>query len=196
MSPEAEAFAPVAAALDSLGASYCIVGSVAAYAHGFARATADVDVVVAKLKPEHAQQLVQALGQEFYADEVAIAEAVREEGSFNLIHDESGFKVDIFVRNSARFEQEILQRRRLAPLFEDEEPQFWVQSVEDLVLSKLRWFRLGRGISDRQWNDILSVLKVNTFDLDFDYLDRWARELSVTDLLEKALDEAGLNGKL
>ena len=75
-------------------------------------------------------------------------------------------------------------------------PTFYVQSAEDLVLSKLQWFRLGSGVSDRQWNDILAILRVQQFVVDFDYLDRWARELDITDLLDKALDEAGLNEKL
>jgi hypothetical protein len=59
-------------------------------------------------------------------------------------------------------------------------------------LQKLRWFRKGGGISDRQWSDLLSVLKVQANALDFDYLRHWAVELGVDDLLIRAFDDAGV----
>jgi hypothetical protein len=65
-------------------------------------------------------------------------------------------------------------------------------SAEDIVLQKLRWFRKGGGISDRQWNDLLSVLKVQANTIDYDYLRHWAVELGVADLLLKAFDDAGV----
>ena len=65
-------------------------------------------------------------------------------------------------------------------------------SAEDIVLQKLRWFRKGGGISDSQWNDLLSVLKVHAHTLDYDYLRHWAAELGVDDLLIRAFDDAGV----
>jgi hypothetical protein len=47
-------------------------------------------------------------------------------------------------------------------------------------------------VSDRQWNDILGVLKVQGTNLDMAYLQRWAAALKVSDLLERALVDAGL----
>jgi hypothetical protein len=67
-----------------------------------------------------------------------------------------------------------------------------IASAEDTVLAKLQWYRDTGGVSDRQWNDVLGVLKVQAAALDRAYLDEWARELSLTDLLRRALDEAGL----
>ena len=57
----------------------------------------------------------------------------------------------------------------------------------DTVLRKLEWYRLGREVSDRQWNDILGVIRTQGDRLDFDYLRHWASELGVADLLERAL---------
>ncbi len=65
-----------------------------------------------------------------------------------------------------------------------------VKSAEDTVLRKLEWYRIGRGVSDRQWNDILGVLRVQGASLDTDYLEYWAAELEVADLLERARSEA------
>jgi len=63
-------------------------------------------------------------------------------------------------------------------------------SAEDTVLSKLEWYRLREGVSDRQWQDVLGVLKVQGERLDLAYLRQWAAELGVAELLEKAIAEA------
>ena len=60
------------------------------------------------------------------------------------------------------------------------------------MLAKLQWYRDGGGVSDRQWNDVLGVLKVQGATLDRAYLEEWARELGLTDLLRRALEDAGL----
>jgi hypothetical protein len=54
----------------------------------------------------------------------------------------------------------------------------------------------GGGVSDRQWQDILGVLKVQRGKLDLDYLRRMAVEMSIADLLEKALAESLPNSRL
>ena len=65
-----------------------------------------------------------------------------------------------------------------------------VASPEDVVLAKLAWLRAGGGVSERQWRDVLGVLRVQAGALDRAYLDRWARELAVDDLLARAWSEA------
>jgi len=66
-------------------------------------------------------------------------------------------------------------------------------SAEDVVLQKLLWFRKGSGVSERQWNDLLGVLKVQANALDYDYLNQWATELGIADLLVRAFDDAGIS---
>jgi hypothetical protein len=51
----------------------------------------------------------------------------------------------------------------------------WVTSAEDVVLRKLRWFDDGDQVSDRQWRDILAVLRTQAGRLDDAYLDSTAR---------------------
>lgn len=63
-------------------------------------------------------------------------------------------------------------------------------SPEDTILSKLEWYRMGGEVSERQWRDILGVLKTRADELDLDYLRHWAGDLGVNDLLERALKEA------
>ncbi len=71
---------------------------------------------------------------------------------------------------------------------------FYFSSPEDIILNKLEWYKMGGEVSDRQWNDIIGVLKVQGTALDMNYLQRWAAVLDVTDLLERALVDAGLKG--
>ena len=72
----------------------------------------------------------------------------------------------------------------------DPERKAYVTTAEDIVLAKLEWYRLGGGVSDRQWRDILGVLKVQAGRLDLDYLQEWAVELGVADLLQRASKES------
>jgi hypothetical protein len=60
-----------------------------------------------------------------------------------------------------------------------------------IVLAKLERYRLGDEVSERQWNDVIGVLKIQSDALDRSYLDKWATELHVADLLAKAWKEVG-----
>ena len=63
------------------------------------------------------------------------------------------------------------------------------------MIHKLRWYRMGGGVSDRQWRDVLGVLKVGAGALDRGYLNRVAGDLGLADLLARALSEAGMATK-
>ncbi len=180
----------VARALEDLGVVYWIGGSMASSIYGTPRSTQDVDIV-AELKEEHVEALVAALGNEFYIDGESVRRAIRSHRSFNVIHLGTMYKTDIFILGNHRHAQEEKQRRRKEPLGpEPDAPTAYFCSAEDIVLQKLLWFRKGGGISDRQWDDILSVLKVQAKALDYDYLRTWAAELNVSDLLDQAIIDA------
>ena len=175
--------------LDRLDVPYLIGGSLASTVHGLVRTTQDADLV-AILRPEQAVPLVQALGDAFYAGLEAIQEAIRQRSSFNLIHLETMFKVDIFVSKQRPFDQAQFERRTAQTVAIEPQRTAYIASAEDTVLTKLEWYRLGGGVSERQWRDVLGVLKVQGNRLDRAYLQRWAVELSVDDLLQKAVTEA------
>ena len=175
--------------LESIGIPYAVGGSLASSLHGIMRSTLDVDIV-ADMNLEHIHPLVAALSKEFYADNEMMKDAIEHHSSFNLIHYETAFKVDIFIRKLRAFDQMQLERRRTSVIATDPEQSVYVVSPEDIVLAKLEWYRMGGDVSDRQWRDILGVLKTRAGELELDYLRKWAGELKVADLLERALMEA------
>ena len=183
------ALQPVAAAFDALGVRYFLGGSVASSAHGVARASLDVDVV-AELNPSHVDPLARQLAAAYYVPIAQMRTAADERRSFNLIHVATMFKIDVFVSKGRPFDRSAAERARPHAIGEYTGSPFPVASAEDTILAKLEWFRLGGGTSERQWWDIVGVLRVGT-DVDSDYLRRWAEALGVTDLLERACADAG-----
>ena len=181
----------VAAAFDAAGVRYFLGGSVASALYGEARSTRDIDLVAAML-PHHVEPFLAALGNQFYADATAIGAAVAARRSFNVIHLDTMVKADIFIFKADAFGRSQFARRTARQLSQDDPTAIYVASAEDTVLAKLQWYRDGGGVSDRQWNDVLGVLKVQGATLDRAYLAEWARELGLTDLLRRALEEAGL----
>jgi len=184
------AIAPVVEALEELGVTYHFGGSVASSVHGIPRLTIDADLV-ADLRLEHVRPLVKQLEAEYYIDADAVRDAIRRRSSFNAIHLDTMLKVDVFIPKTRAFDQEELRRTRQEVLVEGTRP-FYMASPEGTILNKLEWYRMGGEVSDRQWNDILGVLKVKGTALDMAYMQRWAKALQVTDLLERALVEAGM----
>lgn len=175
----------VAATLTKLGVPYLVGGSLASSFHGIPRSTIDVDLV-ADLSQHHIAALVADLEAEFYVDEERAREAVRRRSSFNLIHLTTFFKVDLFVLKSDPLARLEMSRRQVVEMGEG---LLSMATPEDTVLQKLIWYRLGGGSSDRQWEDILGVVKVQWKHLDLTYLRRWAEDEGLTDLLEQALGE-------
>ena len=186
------ALMPLIEALDELGVAHYVGGSVASSAHGMPRSTQDVDLVAALL-PVHADRLKEMLGQDYYADAEMIREAVVRRASFNVIHLETMIKLDVFAPKPREFAAEAMRRAQTTrvELEQGAEP-VRMSTPEDIVLHKLEWYEMGNRISERQWLDVLGVLKLQGDALELDYLKRWAVEIGVDELLGDALREAGI----
>lgn len=175
----------VARVLEQHEITYVLVGSLASSMHGMYRSTADIDLL-ADIKAKHIRPLLDALNKSFYVDEHAVQQAVEQRRSFNAIHFDSVFKVDIFIPKADEFATKQLERRERRKIAPEIEQFIYVATAEDTILAKLRWYRAGDEVSSTQWSDVLGVLGAHSVRLDIDYLHEWADKLGVRDLLEKA----------
>jgi hypothetical protein len=181
--------AKVTSVLEKLNVPYFIGGSLASTIYGMVRTTQDSDIV-AELHPSQVQAFVDALKDTFYVDDEMIAEAVNRSSSFNIIHRETMFKVDVFIPRMIPFDESRFSRAQMQTLSNDPEVKANVSSVEDTILMKLVWYRMGGEVSERQWRDVMGMIKIQSERLDLKYMKQWAIQLKVGDLLDRALKEA------
>jgi hypothetical protein len=176
----------VARILESLGILHTIGGSIAASVAGEPRSTVDVDIVAA-IGESQISALVKAFSPDFYIDEDSLRRAVRTHGTTNLIEQATQVKVDLFVAGGTALDEQQLNRRQTVHLSDGRTIR--VHPPEDILLQKLRWYRDGGESSDRQWRDIVSIVRVQGPRLDREYLRLNAPTLHVTDLLNRAFEQ-------
>jgi hypothetical protein len=179
----------VANVLEHQRITYVLVGSFASSMHGMYRSTADIDIV-ADIKPEQVVPLLNALQGSFYVDEHAVREAIDRRQSFNAIHFDSVFKIDIFIPKSDEFSRKQIERRELRKIAPDLEQMIYVATAEDTLLAKLRWYDSGGQVSSNQWTDVVGIIGACATTLELDYLNQWADKLGLSELLDKAFMEA------
>jgi hypothetical protein len=175
--------------LEALSIPYLIGGSFASAIHGVARMTADTDLV-ADIRLDQVDPLARALQGAFYLDAEMMREAVRHRRSFNLIHLDTMFKVDVFIVKERPYDRAQFDRRERRVIAVEPERLAFIATAEDNILAKLEWYRLGNEVSERQWSDVQNVIKTQAGRLDLAYLRQWASAIGVADLLERALKEA------
>jgi hypothetical protein len=190
MSDIVRALAPVVEAIEALGRRYRVGGSVASSALGVPRSTLDVDIVC-ELSEDDVQHFVSRLSNAYYVDADMVRDAIRHRASFNVVHLQTMIKVDVFVAKSGAYDRSALSRVVRKSLDESSR-EYDLATAEDVILRKLEWFRLGNEVSDRQWRDVIGVLQIQHEAIDRDYLQHWATELGLDDLLARASREAGI----
>ncbi len=173
--------AKIVEALDAAGIKHMVTGSFASTFHGEPRMTRDIDVVIDPDETSIALFVEQFDTDVFYIDDAASATERRD--MFNVIDVTTGWKVDLIIRKDRAFSEEEFRRR--VPTVIGGVATF-VASAEDTILSKLEWST--RSGSERQLRDVVAVIQVQRSTLDFDYLNHWATQLGVADLLQAALD--------
>ncbi len=178
MTTELEVLGLVSDRLSTRGLPFMLTGSFALAYYATPRMTRDLDIVVA-LNDHDVDLLVAAFVPDFYIDVETARTAVKSERMFNLMHLESGVKVDFIVRKSTKFRQVEFARRQPISIADI---RTWIVSREDLILSKLVWALESN--SEQQRRDIHQLLAEAA---DFDQLHKWAPQLGVATLLNELM---------
>jgi hypothetical protein len=169
--------------LDEFGIPFMITGSFASNAHGVPRVTQDADVII-ETDVRSLLRMMKELEQDFFGDAEAAREAFATTRILNLIHRDTGFKIDIILRKPRPFSLEEFKRRRKINFLGRDR---WFATPEDTILAKLEWSKMGE--SERQFADAVQVARVQGDRLDKPYLEKWAPELSVANLLRRLFSE-------
>lgn len=181
-----DAFRPLIAALEAAGIPYMLTGSFAAAFHGSPRATQDIDLVIAPT-PAQLAALVDRLQESgYYVDSAAAGEALRHEALFNAIDADTGWKVGFIIRKSRPFSHVEFDPRRRGAL---QDLAVYVAAVEDVILAKLEWARLGH--SERRIEDAAGLLRVLRSDVELGYTQGWVDALGIQPQWARALSRAG-----
>ncbi len=173
----------------SINIPYYVSGGVASSIHGEPRSTRDLDLVV-KVETDQIDLLVKTLEAAGYYCPVGAVEDLKQgyERMLNVTHTETIANADLYITDTSPFAVSQMARRILPDL--DGIPPFWIASAEDVILQKLHW---GRGSqSEKQWRDVLGILKLQAQNLDYVYLIAWAENLDLVDAFSRALNEVGL----
>lgn len=169
--------------LDTAGVPFMIAGSFASTTHGLPRTTYDVDIVIDPPDARALESFVRSMDPNvLYVDVDAALDALRRRSMFNAIDQRSGWKIDFMLRKDRPFSREEFGRRlRLTVLGID----VFIASPEDTIIAKLEWSKLSGG-SERQRRDIAGIVATIGAQLDDAYIERWVRDLSLSDEWKEA----------
>jgi hypothetical protein len=170
----------VAETLDLLGIPYAVTGSMACIVYGEPRQTHDIDVVI-EVGMDRVVELCDAFPDpDFYVSVEAARDAVRERSMFNVLHPESGLKIDFIVSGAQSLDRSRMSRTRRIRIGPDPGGQPRFASPEDVIVKKLDFYR--HGGSDKHLRDIAGIMRVMGDALDRTYIAEWAAKLGVMDL--------------
>ncbi len=168
----------IAHVIEDLGVRYFVTGSTATIFYGEPRFTNDIDVVV-ELSQERIGEFCRRFPPgDFYVSEAAARQAVLSKTQFNIIHPESGLKVDVIVPEPSPFNESRFVRVRRLRAAEDLDVCF--ASPEDAIIKKMDYYH--RAGSEKHLRDIAGVLKTSPDLIDMAYITRWAEQMGFGDL--------------
>ncbi len=164
-----------------------LTGSFASSYHGVARATQDIDLVISPTSDQIRGFIKLLPDAEYYADESAALEALRQQRQFNVVDRKTGWKIDLIIRKSRPFSLREFDRRETADFHG---VKLAIATAEDVVLAKLEWGK--RGASQRQIEDAAEILKRRADGLDLQYVRGWVDQLEISAQWQEACRIAGI----
>lgn len=169
--------------IEPLGIEYMLTGSLAMMQYNYYRMTADIDIVI-ELKYQDANQIINAFEPDYYVPHGRVRDAIARKFMFNVIHQETAFKIDLVIKKTNEYQQNVFERRQKIEFYGKE---IYIITLEDLIISKLNWAK--ESLSEKQFTDVENLLQ-NKYDIE--YVENWTKKLGVSHLYEKCLKEIEL----
>jgi hypothetical protein len=172
--------------LEKLGVRYMVVGSYASGSYGEPRMTQDIDIVV-ELEPAHVGPLCDAFpSPDFYASKEAAQEAIRHRSMFNILHADTGTKIDFILPKPDEYGRTQIARRQRVQLTPGQSA--FAARPEDVILGKLVFYQ--EGASDKHLRDIAGMLRISGTEIDQAYIEDWSRRLGLLPVWQATLEKA------
>ena len=165
-----ELVADVSSKLEKANIEYMLSGSIAMGFYSMGRTSWDVDVVI-NLKEEEIEKFISLFRDRYFLQQHVIKEEIKRTGMFNIIDQNTSFKIDFIIKKHTPFRDEEFRRRKKVNFLGTE---LWIVSLEDLILSKLIWIQELE--SDLQKKDITFLLQNNSI-IDKSYIESWIQKL-------------------
>ncbi|MDI6766862.1 MAG: hypothetical protein QME52_08580 [Bacteroidota bacterium] len=182
---EKEFLVHIAEKFNQLQIPYMITGSMAVSFYGCPRTTHDVDLVLA-IQVGDIEKIIKMFSNKFYISDVE--HAIKHKQMFNLIHQESQYKIDCWILdNGDEYRAEAFQRRIKTKILGT---SISFISKEDLIVSKLLWYKEAQ--TDIHLQDVRSVISIQMENLDIEYINTWSEHVSVSDFWLKIKQEINL----
>ncbi len=168
----------------ALNIPYMITGGVATIFYGKPRVTHDIDLVV-EVKEGLISKIEELFREGFYVSDRAIKNAISHKSMFNIIHPETGIKIDFWILQDTKYDRERFNRRKREKIFQKD---VYITAPEDAIIKKLLWYK--ESDIDKHIDDALGILQIQYGRLDYSYIEKWVKELGVGKNWEKIKEEA------
>lgn len=173
--------------LERLKIPYLVCGSVASGAYGEPRMTRDIDIVIELRLGQVSDLCAEFPAPEFYLNKEAAREAALKGTQFNVVHPETGNKIDFMISDDDAWSQSQMTRRQRVRLFGAIDG--FAASPEDIIISKMRYYQ--EGGSEKHLRDITGILCVEAVTVNRDYVTQWATRFHLTKIWDAILQRVG-----
>ncbi len=158
---------------------YLLTGGYAVTYYGEPRATNDIDFLIETTKENKKAlfTILNSLGPEYISDKSSINVSKNQRTEFNIVHQDTGIKIDFWITPNRNFEKEYSRRqiKKIAGKLVS------FTSPEDLILTKLFWCK--QVFSERHFRDCIGIWQVQKEHLNQIYLKKEAKKRGILNLL-------------
>lgn len=169
--------------LNQLDIHNMLTGALAVVYYDEPRTTHDIDLII-EIKKGTINKLLQHFRRDFFIDEASIEAAIEEESVFNVVHKDTGVKVDFWMLTDSGYDKEHFMRRVRRTVFNTD---MFFPTPEDVLINKLEWFKKSQ--IDKHYFVALSIYRIQQEKLDMAHIEQWCRKKSVFKIWRKIQGE-------